>query len=132
MLDKKADLASPIIMWMAILVVAIIVITWFSTNIRPLTGISAQIDYDLRQIFIYTDTGCISSYYTARYNPRTNQGNIYINESKVCIETKDMSGCTELTCPISNYFEADLAKIINLEFNKTPTNFTVSAEEFIR
>ena len=132
MSKKKGDLASPIIMWMSILVISIIIITWFSTNIRPLTGISSQIDYDLRQIFVYTDTGCNSIYFFAKYNPRSNYGLIEINETEVCIEVEEVKGCTRLTCSIDNHFRANLSDIINIVFNKTPTTFTVSAEEFIR
>ena len=77
--NRRGDIATPIIMWIAVFAVSLIVFSWYATTIRPLHGESNVIEYDLRQLSQYASNACNSRSYEARYNPRMNYGEITIN-----------------------------------------------------
>jgi hypothetical protein len=129
-MKKKGDLASPIIMWLAILAVVIIVISWYVTSIRPLNAEASVIEYDLRQLFIYVDNACNSRFYEAKYNPRMNYGQIEFNQSSACIITDDLNSCIYLTCNFSAYSYFNLSDIINLIITKSDGVLNVTAEDY--
>ena len=129
-MKKKGDLATPIIMWLAILAVVIIVISWYVTSIRPLNAEASVIEYDLRQVFIYVDNACGSRFYEAKYNPRMNYGKIEFNQSNACIITDDLNSCISLTCNFSDYSYFNLSDIINLIITKSNGILNVTAEDY--
>lgn len=129
-IKKKGDLATPIIMWLAVLAVVIIVISWYVANIRPLNAEASVIEYDLRQLFIFVDNACASRFYEAKYNPRMNYGKIEFNQSEVCIITDDLNSCIFLTCNVSDYSNFNLSDIINLIITKSNGVLNVTAEDF--
>lgn len=129
-MKKKGDLASPIIMWLAVLAVVIIVISWYVANVRPLNAEASVIEYDLRQLFLYVDNACTSRHYEAKYNPRMNYGEIDFNDSEVCIKTKDLNSCISLTCNVSDYSKFNLSDIINLIITKSNGVLNVTAEDY--
>jgi len=130
LLFRKGDLASPVIMWIAVLSVALIVVSWYVTSIRPLHGESSVIEYDLRQLFVYVDNACNSASYSASYNPRMNYGVVEFNKSRVCISTESLSSCMDLTCPVEDFVRADLDEIVNLRVVRQDGVLTIGVEEF--
>src|SRR5690606_7139062 len=123
-MNKKADLASPIIMWFTILILVIILATWYASNIRPLSGEDSLVHFDLRQIFIKIDLACNSNYFESAYNPRLEFGNLTFNQIHSCISTENINLCYDLSCEVISAF-FDLAKIIDLKFLKENSEITI-------
>ena len=112
---KKGDLASPIVMWMAVLSVALIVIPWFADNIRPLSGEAQIIESDIRAMQDYVNNACNSLEYSSTYNPETNEGYLLINGSEMCIEAYQRTTCGELACSPTSSYNISLADIITVD-----------------
>lgn len=139
--SRRAELTSPIFMWLAIFISVMIVGAWFVRQIRPLQSESQTINFDLEQFKIMISNACSSSSYYKEYNPRTERGLFMLNDTSICIKTGDlcnrlstftardedglvmddallrclnssgMRDCVVLPCDVSNVLTEDLSNI---------------------
>ena len=129
---KKGDIGSTIIMWLAILSVAIIVSSWFVTTIRPLRGESKIIDFDMNQVITKVENACTSFEFQTKYNPRMNFGEIEFNQTQLCITTQDIKDCRELPCEVTEYTSFNLATISNIIIIKNQEGIKIEKEDFVQ
>ena len=122
---KKGDIASPVFMWMAIFLVMIISGLWFVRKIRPLENVSQTVNYDLEQIKMSASYACSSDSYQKKYNPRTERGELVVNETGACINVTGIKYCTNFFCRLNNTLTEDLANITFIYIIKI-TNANVS------
>ncbi len=132
MSGKKADLGSPIIMWIGVLIISLVVIVWYIDTIEPLYSDSNIIEDDLRNINQIVDVACNSHAYEKKYNPRMNSGNITINGTHNCMATEEISSCINLSCE-TEVFKENLSDISNLNIKVEPgEKVRIEGERFDR
>ena len=114
-MKRRADLVSPVFMWVAVFVVALIAGLWFIRQVKPLQGESERITYDLSEIKDLANIACASKVFYKEYNPRTEQGEIFANSTSVCINSSGFSDCVGVMCPlVSNLSQTDKS-LVNLK-----------------
>jgi hypothetical protein len=84
--NKKAETQTNVIMWLGILITIFISLFWLMKNIQPKHLDLETIAGDLSEIQSHVNAACISDYYLVKFNPRTINGDIVINNSNICIE----------------------------------------------
>ncbi len=126
---KKGDLGSTIIMWLAVISVAIVVSSWFASNIDPLQAESKIVEHDLTQMFNRVERACSSSFYSSNYIPQLTKGSVNFNETLLCINTTLVNKCRILACEISESFSANFSDIMHLSFSKDDDGLVVEGVE---
>ena len=96
--NAKGDTATTVIMWMGSLLAALIAVIWIGKNLYP-THIEADLlNEDLERLQFDMSDACNSYEMDRMFNPRTEEGTMTFNRSKVCISTKYNSLCKDLIC----------------------------------
>jgi len=108
---KKADVASPVFMWITIILVLLITGFWFMRQLRPLYMESQKSRFDIEQIKTAASNACNSATYFKQYNPRVEKGVLTINSTHACINVSGLINCITFFCPISNNLIENLANI---------------------
>jgi len=87
--NAKADTVSTIVLWFGSLLAVLICGIWLVKNFNPQHLTLQNIDNELTNLQTSLNSACRSSKYWENYYPKTNTGNLIINDLQVCIDSSD-------------------------------------------
>ena len=109
--SKNADVMTATIMWIGVVIAVIISLSWFLTKLKPDQVAQETIRFDLSEIKQIVERACTSISFFKDYNPRTEEGYFFANQTNACINSSIFFDCITLTCNNSNTAVIDLSNI---------------------
>jgi hypothetical protein len=132
----RAEVGTPVIGWLAIIMAGLIMVTWFLTSgaYTRLAGLDI-LDRDMLHIQLLVDEACNSIRYHNSYNPLTEKGEITFSPDEICISLprgtiqhrSPVTRCTTPLCDLGLDASFDLASISELVIDKDAT-ITIRAQ----
>ncbi|MBN2517752.1 MAG: hypothetical protein JXB14_02825 [Candidatus Altiarchaeota archaeon] len=124
--NVRGSSVSTIILWLGSLLGFFIVFGWYSSLIQPTQLSFETVSADVQELQIRINSACGSTSYASWYNPRTEEGNFIINNSRVCIEIPKKKKCLLSICDTNITKTIDLSEIIYINVAKYHQNDTIS------
>ena len=126
--NAKADSSTQILMWLVAAAAAIICMLWLGKSISPAHLVMDKVQADLDNLQMRFSDACNSEHYLSRYNALTEEGNLSISNTEICIRSKTVGLCAYLACATSLKQTILLDDITNLVIRKDNAAFTISTE----
>lgn len=120
-LGAKGSVVS-VISWLAIIMTALMATYWYTGKFDLNKILLERVENDLSNMRKMVDDACELSYYRADYNPQTEDGNLDINRTDICISTEKFSRCKQPLCELMLYSSPkhiELDKITFITVEKT-------------
>ena len=115
--SRKAETQTNIIMWIGIIIAVFISVLWVMKNINPRHLDLETVNSDLEDLQGHFNSACSSAYYKAKFNPKTINGKLIINDSSICIENS-FNKCRLAMCNIGENIVVQLQNITYIVIEK--------------
>lgn len=100
MMGKRSDSSTNVIIFIVMILAAMILATWYLSNIRPTRYVIGTVTEDVQELRQHFSNACSFDNYRATYLPATKGGQLIINTTGYCVLTEVFGGCEELFCNI--------------------------------
>ena len=114
---KKAQGASPFILWVSLFFIALIVIYWFIGVLEPFYLENKKGVTDLNNVKDLTFLACNSVYFHAEYNFWSKNGLLNVTNTSICLMTNNFNNCFQTPCNLNSNYTYDLTSIFNIRIN---------------
>ena len=128
-MNAKASVASEIIIWIgaftAVMILALFYLDSFFFSAKPFEKVS----FDAEKTVSLINEACLSSEFSALFNPETEEGLLEINDSNVCFSSQEITVCKTALCKINAPVEIDLKETKLLKIIKEGEEINVLQEK---
>lgn len=121
-MNRRGDSMTNVIIFIVLILAALIIVVWYSQNIRPTRYIIGTVSEDIDELGQHFANACGVSVYRSSYLVQTQTGQLIVNETagKYCVVTDVFAACKSLPCEANS-------TIINLP--NEPTLVKIARED---